>query len=337
MVLLIPYAWPAFVTCGARRGPGAAQSRRPPCRCCPCSRCWPVCWCPAATRPRSRSSCWAALRRCRPAAGRPSRAGAIERRPGRPRPARWAAGGADPGGPARGRRVPLGSCRSSARPPDRGSCCAKRRRPYDAAYVETPLSAFRRFRDSSPGDLPNNAWHRAVPGQRGRRAGTVLRVAVLDRYDGTALVRRQRHQPDRFTDRFLLLSRRSTTPTPGEAEALHVLRPQPWDLPWVPTSARCRPSSSTTTTPGPSRSPTCATTGSPTTAVAPRRARRPRGLRQFFADPGRRPAAPRRAARRRCPTPRQLRRRGVPRRPGRRRGRRRQGGTQADAVERRPR
>lgn len=106
--------------------------------------------------------------------------------------------------------------------------------PYDSAYLETPLSAFRRFRDQGPGVYTNLA-DRKLFRVRGAAPGTRVRIAVLDRYDGTRWYAAEDTSPDDFTDRFLRVPSRLDNPGRGEEQLYTFFVRSTWDLPWVPT------------------------------------------------------------------------------------------------------
>lgn len=106
--------------------------------------------------------------------------------------------------------------------------------PYDSGYLETPLSAFRRFRDQGPGVYTNLA-DRKLFRVRGAGPGTRVRVAVLDRYDGTRWYAASDTSPDDFTDRFLRVPSRLDNPARGDEALYTFFVRSTWDLPWVPT------------------------------------------------------------------------------------------------------
>ena len=106
--------------------------------------------------------------------------------------------------------------------------------PYDAAFIETPLSAFRRFRDQGPGVYDNLADTKLFR-VRGAKAGTRVRVAVLDRYDGTRWYAANDTGPTDFSDRFMRVSSRIDNPAAGQEELYTFFVRNRWDLPWVPT------------------------------------------------------------------------------------------------------
>lgn len=106
--------------------------------------------------------------------------------------------------------------------------------PYDAAYIETPLSAFRRFRDQGPG-VYNNLADTKIFRVRGAEAGTRVRIAVLDRYDGRRWYAANDTSPTDFTDRFLRISSRIDNEAEGEEGLYTFFVRARWDLPWVPT------------------------------------------------------------------------------------------------------
>ena len=106
--------------------------------------------------------------------------------------------------------------------------------PYDSAYIETPLSAFRRFRDQGPGVYGNLADTKLFR-VKGAGAGTRVRVAVLDRYDGKRWYAADDTSPTDFSDRFLRISSRIDNPANGEEKLFTFFVRNRWDLPWVPT------------------------------------------------------------------------------------------------------
>jgi hypothetical protein len=118
--------------------------------------------------------------------------------------------------------------------PDRRLVLREAVTPYDAAYLETPLSAFRRFRDQGPGVYDNLADTKLFR-VRGAGAGTRVRVAVLDRYDGTRWYADNDTSAADFTDRFLRVSSRIDNPARGEEGLYTFFVRNRWDLPWVPT------------------------------------------------------------------------------------------------------
>ena len=163
--------------------------------------------------------------------------------------------------------------------------------PYDSAYLETPLSAFRRFRDQGPGVYANLA-DRKLFRVRGAGPGTRVRVAVLDRYDGTRWYADDDTSPDDFTDRFLRVSSRHRQPRARRGGgSTRSSCAAPGTCRGCRRSARCRPSSSTTTTPA-TGCRTCATTGPTDTAVLPGGLHVQRGLRPH-RDPRRPTGSPR--------------------------------------------
>ena len=118
--------------------------------------------------------------------------------------------------------------------PDRRLVLREAVTPYDAAYLETPLSAFRRFRDQGPGVYDNLADTKLFR-VRGAGAGTRVRVAVLDRYDGTRWYAGNDTSAADFTDRFLRVSSRIDNPARGQEGLYTFFVRSRWDLPWVPT------------------------------------------------------------------------------------------------------
>ncbi len=106
--------------------------------------------------------------------------------------------------------------------------------PYDAAYLKTPLSDFRRFRDQGPGVYDNLA-DRKLFRVRGAKPGTRVRVAVLDRYDGKRWYAANDTSTKDHTDRFLRVPTRLDNPAVGEEKLFTFFVRNKWDLPWVPT------------------------------------------------------------------------------------------------------
>jgi hypothetical protein len=118
--------------------------------------------------------------------------------------------------------------------PDRRLVLRETVTPYDAAYLETPLSAFRRFRDQGPG-VYNNLADTKLFRVRGAEAGTRVRVAVLDRYDGDHWYAANDTSASDFSDRFLRVSSRIDNPASGDEGLYTFFVRNRWDLPWVPT------------------------------------------------------------------------------------------------------
>ncbi len=106
--------------------------------------------------------------------------------------------------------------------------------PYDTASLETPLSAFRRFRDQGP-DAYNNLADEKLFKVRGAEAGTRVRVAVLDSYDGNRWYAANDTSPTDFSDRFLRVSSSVDNEAAGEEGLYTFFVKSRWDLPWVPT------------------------------------------------------------------------------------------------------
>ena len=118
--------------------------------------------------------------------------------------------------------------------PDRRLVLREAVTPYDSAYIETPLSAFRRFRDQGP-DVYDNLAETKLFRVRGAQAGTRVRVAVLDRYDGDRWYAANDTSPTDFSDRYLRVSSRIDNPAAGDEQLFTFFIRHRWDLPWVPT------------------------------------------------------------------------------------------------------
>ncbi|HXH80974.1 transglutaminase-like domain-containing protein [Nocardioides sp.] len=106
--------------------------------------------------------------------------------------------------------------------------------PYDAAGLQTPLSDFRRFREQGP-EVYNNLADTKLFRVRGSEAGTRVRVAVMDRYDGERWYAANDTSESDFSDRFLRVSSRIDNDAAGEEKLYTVFVRAQWDLPWVPT------------------------------------------------------------------------------------------------------
>ncbi len=112
---------------------------------------------------------------------------------------------------------------------------------YGVSVVLTPLDTFRRYRKQPA--LPDNAWRRPLlgvtrPGDASP-AGTMLRFAVLNRYDGTRWVTANDVEPGSHEDRFQLLS--ADYLTTDEAIGQTPLRIEVtghWNSQWVPLTGR---------------------------------------------------------------------------------------------------
>lgn len=118
--------------------------------------------------------------------------------------------------------------------PDRRYVLRETVEPYDSAYLTTPLSSFRRFRDQGPGVYDNLA-DKTLFRVRGAKAGTRVRIAVLDRYDGNQWYAANDTSPTDFSDRFLRISSRIDNTAKGEDQLYTFFVRNTWDLPWVPT------------------------------------------------------------------------------------------------------
>lgn len=118
--------------------------------------------------------------------------------------------------------------------PDRRLVLRETVEPYDSAYIQTPLSAFRRFRDQGPGVYDNLA-DRKLFRVRGAATGERVRMAVLDRYDGDRWYAANDTSPTDFSDRYLRVSSRIDNPAAGDEQLFTFFIRNRWDLPWVPT------------------------------------------------------------------------------------------------------
>jgi len=109
---------------------------------------------------------------------------------------------------------------------------------FPAATLVTPLDAFRRFR-KQPGDQPNNAWNERLMTVTRAPAGTMVRIAVLDTYDGVHWVADNDTEPARADDRFMLLSAANLSSRPGsDKNMVHLALATAWNSQWMPFVGR---------------------------------------------------------------------------------------------------
>ena len=106
---------------------------------------------------------------------------------------------------------------------------------YDVEPVRTPLDAFRDYTRRRPPPA-GNVFDERLLEVSGAPAGTRIRFAALDTYDGTRWAAANDTDPERIDDRFLRLS--STIDNPAEGDPAEVVvRPlRGWAIPWVPTT-----------------------------------------------------------------------------------------------------
>ena len=107
-------------------------------------------------------------------------------------------------------------------------------RGYDVSSLTTPLDEFRDFTPQPPG-TPDN-----VNGERlfivdGLPAGTRLRFAALDTYDGRRWSAEGGTDPQRDDDAFLHVSSTIDNPADGREATVEITTTRFWDRPWVPT------------------------------------------------------------------------------------------------------
>ncbi len=109
---------------------------------------------------------------------------------------------------------------------------------YAVDLAATPLDSFRRFRKQS-GDLPDNAWRRQLLRATSVPEGTVLRFAVLNRYDGRRWVAANDVEPDSHDDRFQLFGADDlTTPAEMGRTPIRVDLTGSWNSQWLPLAGR---------------------------------------------------------------------------------------------------
>lgn len=99
----------------------------------------------------------------------------------------------------------------------------------DTSKVTTPLTTFRSFRPAHAPDVASSVLFRVD----GVPTGTLLRIAVLDGYDGTSWYAVP-DRPDVFDDRFVGISSQIANPARGKAAQALIEVEHPWLLDWLP-------------------------------------------------------------------------------------------------------
>ncbi len=106
---------------------------------------------------------------------------------------------------------------------------------YDVSGLRTPLDDFRNYTKRQP--VPDgNVFTAELLTVEGAPAGTRIRFAALDTYDGTHWAADNDTDPERTDDRFLRLSSTVDNPADGDRAELVVTLGEGWALPWVPTA-----------------------------------------------------------------------------------------------------
>jgi len=109
--------------------------------------------------------------------------------------------------------------------------------PVDIGQYGSPLSAFRRYvKDSEPASL--NLHDDTLMTVDGVRAGTRVRFAALDRYDGTVWTASEgpaHALPGRKANAFLRVSEEIHNPTEGPTVDVEVRLGEGWSGVWLPT------------------------------------------------------------------------------------------------------
>jgi hypothetical protein len=109
---------------------------------------------------------------------------------------------------------------------------------YGVTVVTTPLDSFRRYR-KQPGDLPDNAWRRRLLLATGAPPGTVLRFAVLNRYDGRSWVAANDVEQGSHDDRFQLFSADYLTTDEATGRTpIRINLTGSWNSQWLPLAGR---------------------------------------------------------------------------------------------------
>ena len=106
---------------------------------------------------------------------------------------------------------------------------------YDVSAVRTPLDAFRDYTERRPAP-DGNVYAERLLEVRGAPAGTRMRFAALDTYDGTRWRAANDTDPERIDDRFLRLSSTLDNPASGQEREVVVTPLRGWAIPWVPTT-----------------------------------------------------------------------------------------------------
>jgi len=109
--------------------------------------------------------------------------------------------------------------------------------PVDVAQFGSPLSSFRRYAEGRAGD-PLNLHDTTLMTVRGVPAGTRIRFAALDTYDGTvwgASEKPARALPGEHANAFLHVSDVIDNPVKGRTLRAHVTLGEGWSQVWLPT------------------------------------------------------------------------------------------------------
>ena len=106
--------------------------------------------------------------------------------------------------------------------------------PYPVESVSTPLDSFRDYTQQH-GHPDGNVFEAKLFLVRGAPAGTRLRLAALDLYNGSSWTAGNDTDPGRTDDRFLRLSSTITNPARGREATITVTPTERYTLPWVPT------------------------------------------------------------------------------------------------------
>jgi hypothetical protein len=106
---------------------------------------------------------------------------------------------------------------------------------YDVSDLRTPLDSFRDYTRRRP-PPEGNVFDAELLSVRGAPAGTRLRFAALDTYDGEHWAADNDTDPERVDDRFLRMSSTIDNPASGDRAEIVVTVGAGWALPWVPTA-----------------------------------------------------------------------------------------------------
>ncbi len=106
--------------------------------------------------------------------------------------------------------------------------------PVDSEPTTTPLSVFRTFRPGHNPEVAKNPLFTVSDVD----AGTRLRIAVLDNYDGERWYADRDASPDDYLDRFVRISSSIDNPGRGTEHTVKIGVRQSWQLDWVPVVGR---------------------------------------------------------------------------------------------------
>lgn len=114
--------------------------------------------------------------------------------------------------------------------------------PFDIGRYPSPLAGFRKYTDAQGRDLPGNVYDKTLLEIRGVPAGTRVRFATMDRYDGMVWGASDNALPGAADDSFQRVSSTIDNPVPdpayGDAGAetdVTITLGEGWSGVWLPT------------------------------------------------------------------------------------------------------